>query len=133
MATQYKIRYKNWCIPQEQLVENGRWFLDSDCGKKLSGDAETSATLTAVGVLSTASLDSGSNTVLYDKDAGVKEFIYIKHIGSSGIVKIALNETHRYCYLEAGEALATELSSACEGVKASTESGSIEIEYILAT
>ena len=32
-----KILYKNHCTPQEQITNGGRYYLDSDCGRKLTG------------------------------------------------------------------------------------------------
>jgi len=35
----YKITYKNHITPQEYITGNSRWYLDSDCGRKLTGSA----------------------------------------------------------------------------------------------
>ena len=34
MATTYNVRYKNHCTPQAQVISGGRYYLDSDCGRK---------------------------------------------------------------------------------------------------
>jgi len=74
MATTYKVRYKNHCTPQEQIVSGGRYYLDSDCGRKLTGDTETSATLSATGTLSTGTIISTSATQI----AVSSDFVYVK-------------------------------------------------------
>ena len=41
-----RIIYKNHCTPQEQLAFAGgsRYYLDSDCGRKLTGNCESKST-----------------------------------------------------------------------------------------
>ena len=45
----YKVRYKNHCTPQERIVSGGRYYLDRDCGRKLTGVCDTSASITTTG------------------------------------------------------------------------------------
>ena len=49
MASTYKVRYKNQCTPQEQHTANGRYYLDSDVGRKLAGTCDTDASITTTG------------------------------------------------------------------------------------
>ena len=49
MATTYKVRYKNHATPQEQIVSGGRYYLDSDVGKKMAGTCDTSESITTTG------------------------------------------------------------------------------------
>ena len=81
MATTFKVRYKNYCTPQEQIASGGRYYLDSDCGRKLSGNAETSATLASTGTLTTGTSISTSATSI----ASSKDFVYVKNTGSTEI------------------------------------------------
>ena len=37
MATTYNIRYKNHATPQEQHTADGRFYLDSGVGRKMTG------------------------------------------------------------------------------------------------
>ena len=62
MATTYKVKYKNHCTPQEQVSSGGRWYLDSDCGRKLTGSSDTSATLAGTGTLTTGTAITDSAT-----------------------------------------------------------------------
>ena len=40
----YQITYKNHITPQEYITENSRWYLDSDCGRRLTGAAVVTIT-----------------------------------------------------------------------------------------
>ena len=51
-----KILYKNHCTPQEQITAGGRYYLDSDCGRKLTG----SRLLTLSGATTTGTLTVAS-------------------------------------------------------------------------
>ena len=57
-----RILYKNHCTPQEQVSSGGRYYLDSDCGRKLAGSNlyELGSDTTATGTL-TATGDLGSD------------------------------------------------------------------------
>ena len=79
MATTYKVRYKNHCVPQEQIASGGRYYLDSDCGRKLTGVADTSSTLSATGTLTTGVAISGITEIV---TAGSNaDFVYVKNTG----------------------------------------------------
>ena len=84
MATTYKVRYKNHCTPQEQIASGGRYYLDSDCGRKLTGDTETDATLSATGTLTTG-VSVGTSDLEIVRAAVPIDFLYIKNTGSTGI------------------------------------------------
>jgi hypothetical protein len=75
-----KILYKNHCTPQEQITAGGRYYLDSDCGRKLTGSylltlgsgTTTTGTLTATGTLGAASgFDFISVKVVSGDDVGL--------------------------------------------------------------
>ena len=127
MATTYKVRYKNHCTLQEQIASGGRYYIDSDSGRKLTGAADTSATLSATGTL-TASLaitDSASSALTSSHD-----FIYVKNTGggSGDDVLMTLDNSNYYILLSDGESFASEIStSAVVKVKcASSEDSTIE-------
>ena len=106
MATTYKVRYKNHCTPQEQISSGGRYYLDSDCGRKLTGDAETSATLSATGTLTTGVAISGITEIV---TAGSNaDFVYVKNTGSENVL-ITLDNSNYLILLSAGEAFASEI------------------------
>ena len=124
MALTYKIRYKNHCTPQEQILTNGRWYLDSDCGRKLTGNADTSATLSATGTLTTGVAISTSTLSI----ASSKDFVYIKNTGSEGVqISLTTNSGGEYkIALAAGEAFASEISTSARVFVKSTGTSTIE-------
>jgi len=131
MGLTYKVRYKNHCTPQEQLVANGRYYLDSDCGRKLTGDCDSlAASGTANGTLTTGVAISGTTTSI----ASSKDFVYIKNTGSAEVV-ISLddNTTAKYVIaLAAGEAFASDISTSAN-VRVKTLSGTSTIEHFSVT
>ena len=126
----YKVRYKNHCTPQEQLVASGRYYLDSDCGRKLTGNAETSAILSAAGTLDTASISTDGSSAL----SSTKDFIYIKNTGSVEVLVSLINNTssNYLIALAAGEAFASEISTSAN-VRVKTLSGTSTIEHFSET
>ena len=79
MATNYKITYKKHCTPQEYVTENGRWYLDSDVGARLTGTATLD--------FGTTALQPGSGSVasgaVVNHGTGGYEFIYVKNTSAS--------------------------------------------------
>jgi len=127
MATTYKIRYKNHCTPQEQIASGGRYYLDSDCGRKLTGTTETSATLSATGTLTTGTSISDSATQI----ASSKDFVYVKNTGSTDIL-VTLDNSNYLIVLSESEAFASEISTSAD-VRVKTASGTSTIEYFVET
>ena len=106
MATTYKVRYKNHCTPQEQISSGGRYYLDSDCGRKLTGNSETDATLSATGTLTTGVAISGiTEIVTAGSDA---DFVYVKNTGSEDVL-VTLDNSNYFILLSEGEAFASEI------------------------
>ena len=126
MATTYKVRYKNHCTPQEQISSGGRFYLDSDCGRKLTGDASVSATLTGTGTKATQSISTSSFGVAQGKD-----FVYIKNNGDNTLY-ITFDNSNYYTKLNKGESFASEISSSAD-VRVKTETGTTTIEYFTVT
>tara|TARA_R100001244_G_C5128010_1_gene125110 strand:- start:260 stop:643 length:384 start_codon:yes stop_codon:yes gene_type:complete len=127
MATTYKVRYKNHCTPQEQIVSGGRYYLDSDCGRKLTGDTETSATLSGTGAFSTGTSISTSATQI----AVSSDFVYVKNTGSTDVL-VTLNNSNYLILLSENEAFASEISDSAD-VRVKTASGTSTIEYYKTT
>ena len=127
MATTYKVRYKNHCTPQEQIVSGGRYYLDSDCGRKLTGDAETSTTLSATGTLSTGTIISTSATQI----AVSSDFVYVKNTGSTDVL-VTLNNSNYLILLSENEAFASEISTSAD-VRVKTASGTSTAEHYKVT
>ena len=130
MGLEYKVRYKNHCTPQEQIASGGRYYLDSDCGRKLSGNAETSATLASTGTLTTGTSISTSATSI----ASSKDFVYVKNTGSTEIyISLTSDSSAEYVIALAGdEAFASEISTSAN-VRVKTSSGTSTIEYFVET
>jgi len=127
MATTYKVRYKNHCTPQEQIASGGRYYLDSDCGRKLTGDCSTVASLTTTGTYdeSLAVTDSASSPL-----TSSHEFIFIKNTGSVNVL-LALNGDNDYhILLSEGEAFASEIDTSSV-VMVKTGSGTSTVEYFV--
>jgi len=108
MATTYKVRYKNHCTPQEEIASGGRYYLDSDCGRKLTGDAETSATLSATGTL-TSGISISDTPVEIVSAASNADFVYVKNTGSIDIL-LTLDNSNYLILLSEDEAFASAIS-----------------------
>ena len=153
MAITYKVRYKNHCTPQEQILTDGRWYLDSDCGRKLTGVSDTThkgywgdeglvwesvgekweeafAGLSSAGTLTTDVAISTSTLSI----ASNKDFIYIKNTGSTEVViSLTTDATAKYVIaLAEGEAFASEISRSAN-VRVKTLSGTSTIEHFSET
>ena len=130
MATTFKVRYKNHCTPQEQIASGGRYYLDSDVGRKLTGNAETSVTLASTGTLTTGVAITDSATSI----ASSKDFVYVKNTGSTEVV-ISLTSDSSAEYIIAlaeNEAFASEISTSAR-VFVKTLSGTSTIEHFSET
>ena len=123
----FKVRYKNHCTPQEQLVSNGRYYLDSDCGRRLTGVADTSATLASTGTLTTGASISTSATQV----ASSKDFVYVKNTGSTDVL-VTLDNSNYLILLSENEAFASEINTSAD-VRVKTASGTSTIEYFSET
>ena len=124
MATTYKVRYKNHCTPQAQVISGGRYYLDSDCGRKLTGDCSTDASLTTTGTYdeTLAVTDSASSAL-----TSSHEFLFIKNTGSTD-VWVTLNNSNYHILLSENEAFASEIDTSSV-VKVKTASGTSTVEY----
>jgi len=86
-----RILYKNHCTPQEQVGSTDRYYLDSDCGRKLTGsyvyDLDSAGTtvtdtITSSGAIGTTidfiavtATSISSGTVLISLDGGATSII----------------------------------------------------------
>jgi len=131
MAITYKVRYKNHCTPQEQILTDGRYYLDSDCGRKLTGVCDSlAASGTANGTLTTGVAISTSTLSI----ASSKDFVYVKNTGSIEVV-ISLDDDSTAKYVIAlaeGEAFASDISTSAN-VRVKTLSGTSTIEHFSVT
>ena len=127
MATTYKVRYKNHCTPQEQILTDGRYYLDSDCGRKLTGDCSAQA-IGATGnyEASKAVTTTGSECEIVSA-ASNYEFVFVKNTGSTDIW-VTLNASNYHILLSEGEAFASEIDTA-SNILIKTASGTSTIEH----
>jgi hypothetical protein len=108
-----RILYKNHCTPQEQVGSTDRYYLDSDCGRKLTGsyiydfrEVESSSGTTATATItSTPSSGAMSGTTGFDFIAVIARSI------SSGTVTISLDGTTEIIKLLEGECFASKIAS----------------------
>ena len=121
-----RILYKAHCTPQEQVSTGGRYYLDSDCGRKLTGsnlyelgsDTTTTGTLTSTGDLGS---DSGFDFIA----------VTVKSI-TSGTVLLSLDDgSTQIIKLLEGECFASKIASAAQPVV--TISGTATVEYMTGT
>ena len=121
-----RILYKVHCTPQEQVGSSDRYYLDSDCGRKLSGsnlyelgsDTTTTGTLTATGELGG---DTGFDFIA----------VTAKSI-TSGTVLISLdNGTTQIIQLLEGECFASKILATAQPVV--TISGTATVDYMTGT
>ena len=128
MAETFKVRYKNHCTPQEQILTDGRWYLDSDCGRKLTGDCSTDATITGTVnyEASKAVTTTGSECEIVSA-ASNYEFVFVKNTGSIDIW-VTLNASNYHILLSEGEAFASEIDTA-SNILIKTASGTSTIEH----
>ena len=129
MATTYKVRYKNHCVPQEQIASGGRYYLDSDCGRKLTGVADTSSTLSATGTLTTGVAISGITEIV--TTGSNADFVYVKNTGSEDVL-VTLDNSNYLILLSEGEAFASEIH-VDSNVKVKPVSGASTIEHFSET
>ena len=128
MATTYNVRYKNHCTPQAQVISDGRWYLDSDCGRKLTGDC-SAQDIGAAGNYEASKAVTATGSACELSAAGDDyEFVFIKNTGSTDIV-VTLNDSDYHILLSEGEAFASEIDpDAIVRVK-TTPSGTSTIEH----
>ena len=121
-----RILYKSHCTPQEQVSADGRYYLDGDCGRKLTGsnlyelgsDTTTTGTLTASGELG--------------GDTGFDLIAVTATSVTSGTVLLSLdNGTTSIIKLLEGECFASKIASAAQPYV--TISGTATVEYMTGT
>jgi len=103
-----RILYKNHCTPQEQVGSSDRYYLDGDCGRKLTGsnlyelgsDTTTTDTITSTPSSGTMGGDTG-----FDFIAVTATYI------SSGTVTISLDGSTEIIKLLEGECFASKIAS----------------------
>ena len=141
MATVYQVVYKNHCTPQEQIVSGGRYYLDSDCRRKLTG----TASVTVAGEPSSSGTYNSSTSVSTTEievvtGASNADFVFIKNTGTDSVdILIAFDESvlpsgssngRYYIGLSDGEAFASKIHNDAD-VWVKTASGTTTIESLV--
>jgi len=125
-----KVLYKNHCTPQEQISSGGRYYLDSDCGRKLTGNEEFT-------------LGSGTTAYTATKDIGATgeslggnglDFVFIKNTGGNDVL-VSLNglSGDYFIKLSDGEAFASKLKVTNANVYVKRVTSDSTIEYYTGT
>ena len=127
MGQTYRVRYKNNATPQEQIASGGRWYLDSDSGRKLSGLADIVPA--ATGTLTEGTSISTSATQI----ASSKDFVYVKNTGTDSVdLLVTLDNSNYLIVLSDGEAFASQISTSAD-VRIKTPSGTTTAKYCVTT
>ena len=111
-----KIVYKNHCTPQEQVnfSTGSRWYLDSDCGRKLSGSCEPTVTI-ATTYIGTGTISASGNNSL--ESATTMDFVFVKNTGSNDL-KITIRT--QSIVLSAGESFASQIADLAVSLQSSS-------------
>ena len=124
-----RIIYKNHCTPQEQLAFAGgsRYYLDSDCGRKLTGSCESKSTSIGTPVTGTFSSTITLTSV---------KFIHVRNTDTSGSDYLLLNigaaAMGAVIRLNYGESFSSDVGSTASDATTVviTASGTPDYEYI---
>ena len=126
-----RIIYKNHCTPQEKLAFAGgdRWYLDSDCGRKLTGNCISK--VTGSDKIGTPVTGTFPTTISL---SSVK-FIYVKNTDTSGSDYLLVNigGMGAVIRLNYGESFASDVgddSTDSTTVVVTAGSGTPSFEYI---
>ena len=132
----FQVVYKNHCTPQEQILSGGRFYLDSDCRRKLTG----SASVTVAGGPGESGADSGTyssstsvstSAVEIVSAASNADFVFIKNTGTDSVdILITFDNSLYYIGLSDGEAFASKIHNDAN-VKVKTASGTTTVETLV--
>ena len=128
-----KIIYKNHCTPQERIdfSSGNRFYLDSDCGRKLTGNCEPNKTL-ATTYYGTGTLAGGANVTL--ESSRVVDFVFVKNTGDTNSLTINIGGDGAFITLNPGDSFASQIDNnmadAGDTVRLDSASGTT-YEYLL--
>ena len=136
MAITYQVVYKNHCTPQEQILVGGRFYLDSDCRRKLTGIAS----VTVAGGPGESGADSGTynsstsvstTAVEVVSAASNADFVFINNTGADSVdILVTFDNSLYYMVLSQGEAFASKIHNDAN-VKVKTASGTTTVETLV--
>jgi len=120
------VTFKNFCVPQEKDSTGARWYLDSDCGRKLSGSAVLAGEMG-----NTVNFVDSTTSFPVDLQAGF-DFFYLKCVSGDDI-KLSLDGGSNYLVsLSSGEAFASYVDSSAADIKFDS-TGSSKAQYLTIT
>ena len=94
-----RIIYKNHCTPQEQLAFAGgsRYYLDSDCGRKLTGNCESKSTSIGAPVTgefpATISLEDVKFIHVKNTDTSGSDYLLVNIASMGAVIKLSPGES----------------------------------------
>ena len=120
------VTFRNFCVPQEKDSTGARWYLDSDCGRKLSGSAVLAGEMG-----NTVNFVDSTTSFPVDLQAGF-DFFYLKCISGDDI-KLSLDGGSNYLVsLSVGEAFASYVDSSAADIKFDS-TGTSKAQYLTIT
>ena len=120
------VTFRNFCVPQEKDSTGARWYLDSDCGRKLSGSAVLAGEMG-----NTVNFVDSTTSLPVDLQAGF-DFFYLKCISGDDI-KLSLDGGSNYLVsLSVGEAFASYVDSSAADIKFDS-TGTSKAQYLTIT
>ena len=119
-----QILYKNHCTPQEQISVDGRYYVDSDCGRKLAGShlLELDGDTITTGTL-TESEELGGDTGF--------DFIAVTVVSGADVTLSLDNGSTQIIKISAGECFASKIAITAQPYV--TISGTSTVEYVTGT
>ena len=122
-----RVLYQNHCVPQEQVGSSDRYYLDGDCGRKLTGSYVYD--LDGSTVTNTLTSSSAIGTTI--------DFIAVTatSVTSDATVHISLdNNSTIIIKLLEGECFASKIDNSAEPyVRITNNSGSASVDYMTGT
>jgi len=120
------VTFRNFCVPQEKDSTGARWYLDSDCGRKLSGSAVLAGEMG-----NTVNFVDSTTSFPVDLQTGF-DFFYLKCVSGDDI-KLSLDGGSNYLVsLSSGEAFASYVDSSAADIKFDT-TGTSTVQYLTIT
>ena len=120
------VTFRNFCVPQEKDSTGARWYLDSDCGRKLSGSAVLAGEMG-----NTVVYEDSTSSFPVDLETGF-DFFYLKCVSGDDI-KLSLDGGSNYLVsLSSGEAFASYVDSSAADIKFDS-TGSSKAQYLTIT
>ena len=120
------VTFRNFCVPQEKDSTGARWYLDSDCGRKLAGSAVLAGEMG-----NTVNFVDSTTSLPVDLQAGF-DFFYLKCVSGDDI-KLSLDGGSNYLIsLSSGQAFASYVDSSAADIKFDS-TGTSKAQYLTIT